>query len=52
MAEPLLDIKDLVKPPPGCRFHPRCPHVMERCKQHKPKPKKVGDDHLVACHLF
>ncbi len=45
-------VPDLVTPPPGCRFHPRCPHVMEMCKQHKPEPKTVGDDHLVACHLF
>ena len=45
-------VPDLVTPPPGCRFHPRCPHVMEMCKQHKPEPKTVSDDHLVACHLF
>lgn len=37
--------------PTGCYFHPRCPHVMERCKQVEPPLVDVGDDHQVACHL-
>lgn len=45
-------IPDYIDPPPGCRFHPRCLQVMEICRQEKPKPVKVGEDHLVACHLF
>ncbi|HPJ26872.1 MAG TPA: ABC transporter ATP-binding protein, partial [Synergistaceae bacterium] len=32
-------VPDLVNPPPGCRFHPRCPHAMERCTKEKPLPR-------------
>uniref|UniRef100_UPI0038B9E7B1 ABC transporter ATP-binding protein n=1 Tax=Desulfocicer vacuolatum TaxID=2298 RepID=UPI0038B9E7B1 len=42
-------------PPPGCRFHTRCPHVMDICstKEPKLKPLKVqGSPHLTACHLY
>ncbi|MCK4417872.1 MAG: ABC transporter ATP-binding protein, partial [Candidatus Latescibacteria bacterium] len=45
-------IADYIDPPSGCRFHPRCPQVMEICEQEKPELVKVGEDHLVACHLF
>lgn len=37
--------------PPGCPFHPRCSHAMERCKVEAPKPVTVGDGHMVACFL-
>ena len=39
-----------VNPPPGCRFHPRCPKVMPLCSQVEPELVDVGDGHLVACH--
>lgn len=39
-------------PPPGCRFHTRCPHVMEICKRKKPPLFTVKGDHQVACYLF
>jgi peptide/nickel transport system ATP-binding protein len=43
---------DLISPPPGCRFHPRCPYAMEICKKDRPPLRKVGNkNHLVACHL-
>jgi len=45
-------IPDYIDPPAGCRFHPRCPRVMEICKQEKPGLVKVGEDRLLACHLF
>jgi peptide/nickel transport system ATP-binding protein len=45
-------VPGLVNPPPGCRFHPRCPYVMERCKQEKPAACTVGEGHTVACHLY
>lgn len=42
--------------PKGCRFHPRCPHAMDVCKQHEPELKNTSgneaDFHRVACHLF
>jgi oligopeptide/dipeptide ABC transporter ATP-binding protein len=43
----------LLNPPKGCRFHPRCPYVMEVCKSQQPALLPVSDepDHLQACHL-
>lgn len=37
-------------PPPGCRFHPRCPKANSICSQLEPKPVDIGGGHLVACH--
>ncbi len=42
---------DLRRPPPGCRFYPRCPYAMDICRREEPKPFKVGDQHYVACWL-
>jgi peptide/nickel transport system ATP-binding protein len=39
---------DLRNPPPGCRFHPRCPHVMDICKKEEPRLIKK-DETKVAC---
>jgi peptide/nickel transport system ATP-binding protein len=43
----------LLRPPSGCRFHPRCPYVMDVCRQVDPELAPVSDepDHLQACHL-
>src|ERR671926_383109 len=43
----------LLNPPSGCRFHPRCPYVMDICKQEDPPLRPISDDpdHLQACHL-
>lgn len=41
----------LVDPPPGCRFHPRCPKVMDRCRVEDPLMQAVGQAHRAACHL-
>jgi oligopeptide/dipeptide ABC transporter ATP-binding protein len=43
----------LLNPPKGCRFHPRCPYVMNICKAEDPPLRPVQDepDHLDACHL-
>jgi oligopeptide/dipeptide ABC transporter ATP-binding protein len=55
--ERLVQIKgqppSLLNPPKGCRFHPRCPYVMDVCKEQDPPLKPVtGDDgHAAACHL-
>jgi peptide/nickel transport system ATP-binding protein len=45
-------LADAFNPPPGCRFHPRCPSAMPMCQQERPKFKEVSQDHMVACHLF
>jgi peptide/nickel transport system ATP-binding protein len=43
----------LLKPPPGCRFHPRCPHVMEgRCDRDEPPELEARREHFVACWLY
>jgi peptide/nickel transport system ATP-binding protein len=43
----------LLRPPTGCRFHPRCPYVMTICKEVDPELVPAGEDpgHLQACHL-
>jgi peptide/nickel transport system ATP-binding protein len=43
----------LLRPPSGCRFHPRCSYVMDVCKSKFPELRPAGDDprHLQACHL-
>lgn len=38
--------------PSGCRFHPRCPFVMDICARKIPEMKAVGDRHRAACHLI
>jgi len=44
---------DLLRPPTGCRFNPRCPYVMDVCKKEVPLLQKAGKgDHLVACYLY
>lgn len=43
---------DLIDPPPGCRFHPRCPYAMEKCRKENPYLHQVEEAHYVACHLL
>ena len=45
-------IPSYLKPPVGCRFSPRCPYVMDRCKVEKPEFYDVGSGHMVACFLY
>jgi len=45
-------IPEYIKPPPGCRFHPRCSRAMDICSQEKPSFYRIGDDHEVACFLY
>jgi len=42
---------DLLHPPTGCRFYPRCQYAMDVCKEEEPKLLEVGKAHSVACHL-
>lgn len=46
------EVPDLVHPPTGCRFHPRCPRVMDECRVDVPKLQEVEPGHWVACHLY
>ena len=41
---------NLAFPPPGCRFAPRCPFVLETCRQVNPPLETVGPNHVAACH--
>ncbi|MEZ4735000.1 MAG: ABC transporter ATP-binding protein [Caldilineaceae bacterium] len=42
---------NLANPPSGCRFHPRCPHVMDICRTETPAMLTLSNRHRVACHL-
>ena len=43
------DVPNLIEPPPGCRFAPRCSFATARCKQLRPEMEQIGPEHLVAC---
>jgi len=43
---------DLVSPPSGCRFHPRCPYIMPICKEKEPSFQKIEENRYVACFLY
>jgi oligopeptide/dipeptide ABC transporter ATP-binding protein len=55
-AKFLTPIKGLVcnmlEPPRGCKFHPRCTHAMDICAQELPQFKEMAPGHFVACHLY
>ncbi|SMP62562.1 ABC transporter ATP-binding protein [Anoxynatronum buryatiense] len=38
--------------PAGCRFHPRCPHAFDRCREEEPVLQAARSNHLAACHLI
>lgn len=48
---PKGEIPSPIHPPPGCRFHPRCPSSKPICKTDEPEFVEVGKDHQVACFL-
>ena len=43
---------NLINPPKGCRFHPRCPYAMDVCKEQEPELKEIDKDHYAACWLL
>jgi oligopeptide/dipeptide ABC transporter ATP-binding protein len=45
------DIPSALNPPAGCRFHTRCPHVMDVCRTREPQLRTTAAGHQVACHL-
>jgi len=46
------DVPSAANPPPGCRFHTRCPLAFDRCRVEVPAPRPAGrPDHTAACHL-
>ncbi|MGK7865880.1 ABC transporter ATP-binding protein [Falsiroseomonas sp. E2-1-a20] len=45
------EIPSPLNPPPGCHFHPRCPHAFDRCRVEVPKLRAIAPDQRSACHL-
>ena len=46
------EVPSPLNPPEGCRFHPRCPFVMDRCSTEIPQKTEVSPGHTVSCHLY
>ncbi len=46
------DVPSPIDPSPGCRFHPRCRHAMDICRESAPRLQEVERGHWVACHLY
>ena len=46
------EVPSPVSPPPGCRFHTRCPKVMEICREEMPELIPLESEHFVSCHLY
>lgn len=45
-------VPDLINPPTGCRFNPRCPHAWDLCQKKRPELLEARPNHAVACHLY
>jgi len=46
------DVPSATNPPPGCRFHTRCPFSIDRCHQEEPQLNQISEGHQVACHRY
>jgi oligopeptide/dipeptide ABC transporter ATP-binding protein len=46
------DVPNPVNPPKACRFHPRCRHAADVCREVEPRLEETGQDHVVACHRW
>jgi oligopeptide/dipeptide ABC transporter ATP-binding protein len=45
------EVPNPIEVPSGCRFHPRCPLVVDKCRTVDPEILSIGPGHRVACHL-
>jgi peptide/nickel transport system ATP-binding protein len=45
-------VPEMINPPSGCRFHPRCPFAMDKCRKERPKLVEAIEKHEVACYLI
>ena len=43
-------VPNLLKPPPGCRFHPRCENMIEKCKIDPPPLEEIEEGHFISCY--
>lgn len=46
------EVPSPINPPSGCKFHPRCPYVMDKCKEKPPELITIGNKQRAACYLF
>lgn len=46
------EVPSPLDPPTGCKFHTRCSHCMDICKRERPILTRIGEERMVACHLF
>jgi oligopeptide transport system ATP-binding protein len=46
------DVPSPMNPPPACRFHTRCSHVMPRCREEEPAFHRIEESRWVSCHLY
>ncbi|QGU00367.1 Oligopeptide ABC transporter, ATP-binding protein OppF [Candidatus Syntrophocurvum alkaliphilum] len=46
------EVPSPINPPEGCRFHPRCPHAIDKCSEESPTLKEIEKGHTVSCHLY
>ena len=51
-APVLGEVGSAMAVPPGCAFHPRCPHVMPICREVLPSARPAGPGHVASCHLL
>jgi len=49
---PKGEVPSPINPPPGCRFHPRCPYATDRCRSEEPPLAEVAAGYRVACWLY
>jgi len=45
------EMPSAINPPPGCRFHTRCPYTQDRCRKEEPELTAMGKDRYAACHF-
>jgi len=45
------EVPSPINPPPGCRFHTRCPYAKEKCKKEEPQLMEISKNRFVACHF-
>jgi peptide/nickel transport system ATP-binding protein len=46
------EVPSAINPPPGCRFHPRCPYAWDLCQKEEPKLIQTEENRFVACHKY